>query len=267
MSKVAVKLWFSVLTLAALVALALPVCGVLTGKNSASAFPVRWIAFEGHYQHVSAEQVRASIAPALKRGFFGMDLAQVRGTVSAMPWVEQVEVRKRWPDTLQIRVRERTAVARWGDSALLNERGEAFSAEGVSAISGLPKLFGPQSRQAELLAFCRTSEVPLRALGLHIVQAHFSDRGSLSVLLSNGIKVKVGREDLATRWPRLLESLPTLLASDPSKRVVAVDLRYTNGLAVSFEALLQETPSDGGAQPASPVRSTPIMAGQLRTPQ
>ena len=46
----------------------------------------------------AATGVRAAVLPQVQRGFFAVDLKEVRAAVSALPWVEKVEVRKRWPD-------------------------------------------------------------------------------------------------------------------------------------------------------------------------
>ena len=40
-----------------------------------------------------------------------------------MPWVAQVQVSKRWPDTLEVLILEHRPAAFWGDDQLLSEQG------------------------------------------------------------------------------------------------------------------------------------------------
>jgi cell division protein FtsQ len=66
------------------------------------------------YAHVSAEQIRAAVSNHLGKGFFALELADVQDAVAKLPWVERVEARKHWPDTLSLTVYERRPFARWG---------------------------------------------------------------------------------------------------------------------------------------------------------
>ena len=84
----------------ALTLVALPVIGVLNGWFAVERWPVRYLQVEAEYNHVSAEQIRAAAAAHLGTGFFALQLEDVRAAVAKLPWVENVEARKRWPDTL-----------------------------------------------------------------------------------------------------------------------------------------------------------------------
>ena len=81
----------------ALTLVALPILGVLNGWFAAERWPVRYLKVDAEFNHVSAEQIRAATAAHLGTGFFALDLDRVRASVAALPWVERVEVRKRWP--------------------------------------------------------------------------------------------------------------------------------------------------------------------------
>ena len=43
-----------------------------------------------------------------------------------MPWVDAVSVQRAWPRGLHVLVIEQVAAARWGETGLLNTRGELF---------------------------------------------------------------------------------------------------------------------------------------------
>jgi len=96
----------------------LPVVGVMQGWFAAGRWPVTNIKVEAEFAHVSAEQIRSAVLPRLGKGFFATDLEDVRHAIGSLPWVESVEVRKRWPDTLLVRIYERQPFARWNSSSM-----------------------------------------------------------------------------------------------------------------------------------------------------
>ena len=73
-------------------------------------------------------QIRAAVQPRLGKGFFALDLDAVQKAVAALPWVESVEARKRWPDTLELRIYERQPFARWNEKRLISRQGMVFDA-------------------------------------------------------------------------------------------------------------------------------------------
>ncbi|WP_347262204.1 FtsQ-type POTRA domain-containing protein, partial [Rudaea sp.] len=126
----------------ALSLIGLPVIGVLNGWFAQERWPIRNLQVEAEFNHVGAEQIRTVTKNYLGTGFFAIRLDDVRAAVAALPWVERVEVRKRWPDTLEMRVLEQQPFARWGDKQLVGRNGALFSAPGTETIQGLPQLSG-----------------------------------------------------------------------------------------------------------------------------
>ena len=254
------RLWFSCLCITVLTVILAIGFGLMRGREAGHFFPLKKLVIESRFQQLSAEQIRAAASESLNTGFFSVNLAAARAALQSLPWVEQVEVRKVWPDTIVVRVFERHAVARWGKNALLSERGDAFLAEGAADMSGLVRLSGPELRKAELLAFYQTNKTNLQTLSLHMTHAHFSRRGALTVRLSDGSKIILGREQQNERWTRLLENLPTLRAKNPGRNLVEVDMRYTNGLAARF--------SDPNPKPdtPAPTKATPPPSTDARAP-
>ena len=65
--------------------------------------------------------------PYAQRGFFAVDLEAAQTAVAHLPWVERAEVRKRWPDVLEVQVIEHMPFARWGADRLLSASTAACS--------------------------------------------------------------------------------------------------------------------------------------------
>ena len=225
----------------ALALVTLPVVAVLNGWIASEHWPIQRLRLTAEYQRVNAEQVRAAASAQLGKGFFAIDLSEVQTAVSALPWVERVEVRKRWPNVLDITVHEHRAFARWGDERLLSDHGALFRAPGGDDLQGLPDLHGPDERIADVVAFHADAQRTLAGTGLTIRGARLSARGSWSLVLGDGARIMVGRSaQPKERLERLVRVLPQLLTERrPFERI---DLRYTNGFAVHWAPPAGATP-------------------------
>lgn len=240
----------------ALVVVALPVVAVLNGWIAAERWPIQRLRLTAEYERVSAEQVRSAVAPQLGHGFFALDLGEVRRAVAALPWVERVEVRKRWPDLLEVSLHEHRAYARWGTDRLLSDRGTLFTAEGLEGLQGLPELEGPDAQVAQVVAFHTAAQRVFAGTGLGVAGVRLSARGSWSVNLANGARVVVGRDDPEARLRRLVRVLPQLLSGE-SRGFERIDVRYTNGFAVRW--LAPVPPSSDPAAPAPDLTPPPAL--------
>ena len=125
---------------------ALPVVAVVNGWVGAAQFPLRTLRVQGQLQRVDEARLRATVLPYAQRGFFAVPLDRIQDAVGALPWVEGAEVRKHWPDVLEVRISEHRPFARWGEDRLLSEQGRIFPARAVRVPRGLPLLDGPESR-------------------------------------------------------------------------------------------------------------------------
>jgi cell division protein FtsQ len=227
----------------ALTLVTLPVIGVLNGWFAGDRWPVRYLRVDAEFNHVSAEQIRAATAMHLGTGFFAIDLDRVRASVAALPWVERVEVRKRWPDTLQLRVVEREPFARWGSDRLIGRDGALFSAPGAESIQGLPQLNGPDDALADVIAFYNAGARLFSGTGLALSGVTLSARGSWKLVLAGGAEIEVGRERTSERLQRFVDVLPRLVSAHGGFE--RADLRYANGFAIRWTAVEVPAPVKG----------------------
>jgi len=212
---------------------ALPVVAVLNGWIAGDRWPMRRLDVSGPFARVSAEQVRAAVLPQVKDGFFAIQMEPIRNAVAALPWVERVEVRKRWPDQLIVSLTEHRPFARWGRDKLLSEHGQIFAAPGSPDLSGLPELDGPDGRTADVIALYNQVQPLFAGSGRRVQGVSLTERGSWSLVLSNGTDVIVGSSEARLRLARFARLMPQLL-SQKQLPLVRADLRYTNGFALSW---------------------------------
>ncbi|HEY8586183.1 MAG TPA: cell division protein FtsQ/DivIB [Rhodanobacter sp.] len=218
----------------AIALVALPIVGVMRGWFAAGRWPVTQLTVQAEFRHVSADDIRAAVKPRLGKGFFALDLDAVQKAVAALPWVESVEARKHWPDTLQLRIYERQPFARWNDTRLISRQGQVFDAPDLDAVGALPSLHGPDARLAEVVSFYAETRKAFASTHLQITGVALTERGSWSVSTADGARIVIGdREYAGRRLRRFLEVYPQLVAGH-SQGFVYADLRYTNGFAVSW---------------------------------
>ncbi|MEJ2402361.1 MAG: cell division protein FtsQ/DivIB [Xanthomonadales bacterium] len=214
-------------TLLVVLLFALTAVGVVwvgMGIVTSDRWPIRWLELNGEFQRVSAEQLRASLEPGMRA---------MRESAMANAWVSAVHVQKHWPDTVSVTVEEYEPVAHWNRGELIARDGRAFSVPEADGIQGLPWLEGPPTRLDDVLQTWVSLNERLTPLGLEVRHLAIDDRGSWSLELTNGTRVYLGRDSTDERLARLLGSWDALMEEqDVPPR--GIDLRYTNGFAVSW---------------------------------
>jgi len=203
--------------------------GIVTSER----WPIRWLEINGEFQRVSAEQLRANLSSEVGSSFFTVDLRALRDAARRIPWVSSVRVQKQWPDTVRVSVDEYVPVAHWNRGQLVASSGAPFAVPEADEIQGLPWLEGPEDRLQEVLRTWVGLDELLMPNGLEIARIRLDSRGAWSLVLDNGTRVQLGRDSTVERLQRLLASWAPLMI-DKESPPLAVDLRYTNGFAVSW---------------------------------
>jgi cell division protein FtsQ len=212
----------------------LPVVAVLNGWIGADRWPLRTLRVHGALRNVDEHALRTTVLPYAQRGFFAVRLEDAQAAVAQLPWVEHAEVRKRWPDVLEVFVSEHRPFARWGADRLLSERGSLFPIRDIKVPPTLPRFDGPDTRVTDVVALYNESRALFASSGNDVRALQIDRRGSWSLQLSNGTQVVVGRSDARPRLGRFARLLPQLLSQQPSRVLRRADLRYTNGFALSW---------------------------------
>ena len=212
----------------------LPVVALLNGWVASDRWPLRTLRVQGTLRNVDEQQLRATVLPFAKRGFFAVPLEDAQAAVARLPWVERAEVRKHWPDILEVRVIEHRPFARWGSDRLLSEHGNLFPVRGIRVPATLPQLGGPDTRVHDVVALYNESRTLFASTGHDVRALRLDARGSWSLTLTGGTEVMVGRSDARPRLGRFARLLPQLLAQ-PQGVLRRADLRYTNGFALQWD--------------------------------
>ena len=212
-------------------------------------FPLRAIRVQGNIEHVDSGQIVAALQGRVSGTFFTVDVEAIRSMFQTMPWVRRAEVRRRWPDRLEVRLEEQAALARWGQEAegqLVNRYGELFAGRvGAERDAELPQFGGPAGSEQEVARRYALFRELLAPLSLEPHTVALSQRQSWQLRLSNGIMVQLGRDSekdpVRERLARFVEVYPRTLGR-LSRRLDYVDLRYPGGFALRVPESLRTEP-------------------------
>ncbi len=198
-------------------------------------FALRELRVVGAPGFVTRDQVKAITQRDFRGTFFTVDIVRLRTAFEKLPWVRKADVRRQWPDRIDVVMEVHQPLARWGDAGLVNIQGEVFVAASDAA---LPVFSGPEGAAAEIAAQYEVFRREFAAIGRAPVQVRLSPRRAWQVRLDNGMTLEVGREQVAARITRFLAAYPQTMAS-LGRRADYVDLRYANGFAVRVPGLAQ----------------------------
>lgn len=201
-------------------------------------FPLREVVLLSPPAQVTTAQLEYVARAAIRGNFFTVDLEQIRADFEKLPWVRRAEVRRRWPDVLELRLQEHQAVAYWttsetGDTRLVNRQGEVFVA---ASNADMPSFSGPQGSAPYLLARHEEFSRVLAPLGRKPVGVVLSAREAWHLRLDNDMVIVLGREQ---ERASLLRRLERFVAAWPQAeegigvQVAVADLRYPNGFALT----------------------------------
>ena len=245
----------------ALALVALPVVAVVNGWVGGERWPLRTLRVQGDLHRVDETGLRAAVLPFAKRGFFAVPLDDIQAAINVVPWVEHADVRKHWPDVLEVRIREHRPYARWGNDRLLSQQGTLFAGGSVMDMpKGLPLLDGPDARVPDVVALYNEARERLANAG-GVRGVAVDRRGSWSITLANGTDVVLGRNDTQARLQRFAQLLPRLAAQHPGQQLTRADLRYTNGFALVW-AELPDAANDVPVPALTPAAPTPTLLPQ-----
>ena len=223
------QLWYWLLLLASAALLAMG----LRKLQEPQTLPIKQIQAMGTFTHIDEDMLRQVVARTVRGGYFTVNVDEVQQAVKAIPWVAQDSVRRVWPDTLAITVTEQQAHAEWAKGGLVNQQGVLFFPERNTYPKGLPVFNGPTGTERNLTETYQLAKAIIEPLQLKIQEIHMDSRRAVSLKLSNGIEVILGREETRTRLERFTRVYRKLLAQRASD-IARVDLRYSNGLAVGW---------------------------------
>ncbi|WP_191603130.1 cell division protein FtsQ/DivIB [Marinomonas algicola] len=196
-------------------------------------FEIERVIVEGDLTYTSKPELHDSYRSLIGQNLTSLSLPDVMSLAISPAWVRSASVRKVWPNAILVRVEEHAPLAIWGERQLIATGGKIISPLVVPNVP-LPRLFGPDGTQKSVLEQFELVSQVLSSTDLRPMKLALEARGAWSVTLSNGLFVRLGREDVLERLQRFI----AVYKSDLSGRIdqiVGVDARYPHGVSVAWK--------------------------------
>lgn len=195
--------------------------------------PIGKVEVGGQFQRVAPLQIEEVVAPFRGSGFLSVDLDALRAALETIPWVDRARVERKWPNGVRVFITEHVAAARWGESGLMNTRGELFLSDARHIPQELPQLVGPAGTEAQVARLYLDSYPRLLGVGMRLSRVELDARGAWQLTLGSGVIVRLGRQDVPARLERFIAVASPVVAARAAE-VSYVDLRYSNGFSVGW---------------------------------
>ncbi|MCO5097454.1 MAG: cell division protein FtsQ/DivIB [Rhodocyclaceae bacterium] len=200
-------------------------------------FPLRAVTVADPLQAVTQTQVEYAARNAVAGNFFTVNLEAVQAAFEKLPWVRKAEVRRRWPDGLELAIEEHVAAARWKhadgtEARLVNRQGEVFAA---SSSADLPLFVGPEGTAPLILARYQELQPLLEPIGRQPQSLALSPREAWQMRLDDGVLLELGRDQAKSRVNDRLQRFAAAYRQAAERlkvRTDVIDLRYPNGFAM-----------------------------------
>ncbi len=213
-------------------------------------FPVSNVDILGTVDYVDRNSLKQAVGQHIGKGFYGLDIDDVRKSVEQLPWIAHARVSRIWPGRIEVRVEEHEPSARWNDDQLLSKRREVFAPPQLQldnpryhqwreVFAQLPQIRGAEGRQSELFDTFREYQQDLVGLSetgeLTLQTLDEDERGSQTLSLSNQVTVRLGYEEQELRMQRFVDvykRMETKIERHAAVSTATFDMRYSNGFAL-----------------------------------
>lgn len=199
-------------------------------------FPLREVVVASPLREVTAMQVEYAARNAVAGNFFTVNLDAVRAAFEKLPWVRRADVRRRWPNGIELAIEEHVAAARWkhgdAEARLVDRDGEVFAA---SSNAALPVFAGPEGSAPQILARHRELAELLAPIERKPQSVSLSPRQAWQLRLDDGVLLDLGRDQAKSPVNERLARFVGVYREAAERlraRADVIDLRYPNGFAV-----------------------------------
>lgn len=196
-------------------------------------FPIKKVEIIGANRSDQAD-IKSLLLPLVEHGFFKVNVTEIHDRLAQMPWIQDIAVRRDWPNKIEVNIIEKNALAKWGRDALLSTTGELFAPKLQSYPDHLPLFVGPLGKQLDMLQFYTALNRVIEPIHAKIAYLMLSPYATWYFSLDNGINIEAGHKDILTRLQQFVRVYPKIIG-DRVNEVESVDLRYANGVAVRWK--------------------------------
>lgn len=199
--------------------------------------PIEVVSLSDKLQYADPDLVKAAVSDEVKRGFFGVNLSHMRDNLLSVPWVANAKVMREWPNAVRISIIERQPLARFANNGVVDTTGLLFNPpltiNAKLKVSELPEFVGSESDVNNMVAMYLMLLAKIKPLGLTVKRLVIMTDKGWQAMLDNGLTIILGQNEIEERVTRFVLAYNEEKAGLRNSNTRIVDLRYTNGMAVS----------------------------------
>lgn len=204
------------------------------------SLPLTALVLTGDREHVTHDVVRKVLLKQEDRlNFFTLEIAEIQEQLEKKPWVYSASIRKHWPDTLKIHIVEQSIVATWNETSLLNRFGDIVNVV-PDKTNQYIALSGKDEHAEQILTTYSELKQLLKASQYRIAALSSDERNSTHLLLQNGIRLRLGKEQKLERIQLFLKAFPRIATKYEISTIKYIDLRYDTGLAIGWNEVVKK---------------------------
>lgn len=215
-------------------------------------------------QQTRPEEITAALGVRRGDPILGFDVAAARTALEALPWVATASVERRLPETVQVRLTERTPLALWqhqGRLAVIDRTGRAIDGAELTRYAQLRIVVGADApQQAAALFDMLATEPTLAPRVSHAIRVS-GRRWNLRIDTGAGqppVEVQLPEINALAAWSRLAAAERT--TGLIQRNVTVIDLRLPDRMIVRVGR-------DATPQPGTPATTpAPAPARPARAP-
>jgi cell division protein FtsQ len=216
------------------ICLLLVVTGIYLFSRKEPLFLLRNVKIKGVSQLTESEVLKR-IYPALKESIFTTDMGKVREMIADHPFVKDVRVKRVFPFSILLDIKEKTPSAIWiggrGDLNVLDEDGQSYKGFEKGDVRGLFVISAPEKNEARSIFSTVSSWERQGIMKRELISEIAYDKGNVTLFsMDDGVEIVLGKED---QGPRLKRALAVL--EDAKKRgliIRCIDARFESGAIV-----------------------------------
>ena len=215
--------------------------------------------------NIDKQEIKQAIKSTLNGTTLSTDLKKMVELILDNPWIEQVVIRRVWPNTIVFRVQERRLIALWNNKFLISELGKVTNIpvsdyKKVEKKLGcyLIKIEGPKDFLSKIVARAEKTNNLLANINKKLSHLILTEQFSWEAKTTGGMTLRFGGEDLQgpmfyrlENFTKSYSSLAKKLAEKGirSPEIHYVDLRYAKGFAIKTKNKKIKSLADDSSQP------------------
>ena len=212
--------------------------GLLTADQlyRPDTFAIDQLKITGRFRYLDPVRVEQAVRDVAAGNFFSVNLREIEDRVETLSWVQDAAVRREWPDTLLVRVREQRPVMRWGKDRWVNADGEVIRLPDNAELANAITLSGTPRNASLMLHTAIRWKRQLQNSGLHLHAVSLSGSHAWTLTVFDpehrqAFQILLGREEPEYRLRRF-QYLFADQFRGTRQRLDRVDARYPDGLAI-----------------------------------